>query len=221
MIPPALSSPSCGIFYSSASATPASVFPRLLRTYQHHLSKLNGGVKVNRERLVQDMVSGRQLADVEGDYPVGNADGRAVLQLPLNLPQGVDQDVTRRAVEPRGLGEGFEEVVDWEGQCHAGRLGEPAAAYPAWRTQVAPGVSCRTESLAGDVQLPRRPGGTYAFNGAAWNDAALLRGPSGYEPDASCSPAADAMPASAAPRHALSDVRSSGCSRRYVLPALD
>lgn len=26
-------------YYSSASATPASVFPRLLRTYQHHLSK--------------------------------------------------------------------------------------------------------------------------------------------------------------------------------------
>ncbi len=44
-------------YYSSASATPASVFPRLLRTYQHHLSKLNGGAKVNRERLVQDIVS--------------------------------------------------------------------------------------------------------------------------------------------------------------------
>ncbi len=44
-------------FYSAASATPASVFPRLLRTYQHWLSKLNGGAKVNRERLVQDIVS--------------------------------------------------------------------------------------------------------------------------------------------------------------------
>tara|TARA_R100000027_G_scaffold67108_2_gene64662 strand:- start:4717 stop:6483 length:1767 start_codon:yes stop_codon:yes gene_type:complete len=43
-------------FYSSASATPASVFPRLLRTYQHHLAKLNGGSKVNRERLIQEIV---------------------------------------------------------------------------------------------------------------------------------------------------------------------
>lgn len=44
-------------FYSAASATPASVFPRLLRTYQHHISKLNGGSKVNRERLVQEIMS--------------------------------------------------------------------------------------------------------------------------------------------------------------------
>lgn len=44
-------------FYSSASATPASVFPRILRTYQHHLSKLNSGAKVNRERLVQEILS--------------------------------------------------------------------------------------------------------------------------------------------------------------------
>ena len=43
-------------FYSSASATPGSVFPRLLRTYQHHLAKLAGGRKVNREKLVQGIV---------------------------------------------------------------------------------------------------------------------------------------------------------------------
>jgi len=43
-------------FYSSASATPASVFPRILRTYAHHLAKLNGGQKVNRERLIQDII---------------------------------------------------------------------------------------------------------------------------------------------------------------------
>jgi CRISPR-associated protein Csd1 len=42
-------------FYSSASATPGAVFPRLLRTYQHHLAKLEGGQKVNRERLVQSI----------------------------------------------------------------------------------------------------------------------------------------------------------------------
>ncbi|MEO1857606.1 MAG: type I-C CRISPR-associated protein Cas8c/Csd1 [Rubritalea sp.] len=43
-------------FYSSASATPASVFPRILRTYPHHLAKLNGGQKVVRERLIQDII---------------------------------------------------------------------------------------------------------------------------------------------------------------------
>jgi CRISPR-associated protein Csd1 len=43
-------------FYSSASATPRSVFPRLLRTYQHHLAKLEGGRKVNREKLVQEIL---------------------------------------------------------------------------------------------------------------------------------------------------------------------
>lgn len=42
-------------FYSSASATPGSVFPRLLRTYQHHLGKIEGGLKVVRERLVQEI----------------------------------------------------------------------------------------------------------------------------------------------------------------------
>jgi CRISPR-associated protein Csd1 len=44
-------------YYSSASATPASVFPRILRTYQHHLAKLQGGTKVNREKLVQEIVA--------------------------------------------------------------------------------------------------------------------------------------------------------------------
>ncbi len=44
-------------FYSSASATPGTVFPRILRTYQHHLGKLEGGLKVNRERLVQEVLS--------------------------------------------------------------------------------------------------------------------------------------------------------------------
>ncbi len=44
-------------FYSSASSTPASVFPRILRTYQHHLSKLNDGARIHRENLIQDIVS--------------------------------------------------------------------------------------------------------------------------------------------------------------------
>jgi CRISPR-associated protein Csd1 len=41
-------------FYSAASATPAAVFPRLLRTYQHHLAKMERG-KVGREILVREI----------------------------------------------------------------------------------------------------------------------------------------------------------------------
>ena len=44
-------------FYSSASSTPRSIFPRLLRTYQHHLSKLTPGAKVNREKLIQQILN--------------------------------------------------------------------------------------------------------------------------------------------------------------------
>ncbi|MCC5845202.1 MAG: type I-C CRISPR-associated protein Cas8c/Csd1 [Verrucomicrobia bacterium] len=44
-------------FYSSASATPATVFPRILRTYTHHLAKLHQGMKIKRERLVQEIVA--------------------------------------------------------------------------------------------------------------------------------------------------------------------
>lgn len=43
-------------YYGSASTTPQSVFPRLLRTYQHHLAKMEGGFRVNRERLVQEIL---------------------------------------------------------------------------------------------------------------------------------------------------------------------
>lgn len=51
-------------FFGAASATPRSVFPRLLRTYQHHLSKLEGGRRVVREKLVQEI-----LDPVEGFPP--------------------------------------------------------------------------------------------------------------------------------------------------------
>jgi CRISPR-associated protein Csd1 len=47
-------------FYSAASATPSVAFPRLLRTYQHHLAKLHPGARVNREKLVQDIMDGLQ-----------------------------------------------------------------------------------------------------------------------------------------------------------------
>jgi CRISPR-associated protein Csd1 len=51
-------------FYASASATPRSVFGRLLRTYQHHLAKLdNPGSKIHKEKLAQEI-----LADLT-DFP--------------------------------------------------------------------------------------------------------------------------------------------------------
>lgn len=43
-------------FYGAASSTPRTVFPRLMRTYQYHLAKLEGGRKVNREKLIQSIV---------------------------------------------------------------------------------------------------------------------------------------------------------------------
>lgn len=43
-------------YFGSASATPASVFPRLLRMHQHHMNKLDGGLKVVREKLVQEII---------------------------------------------------------------------------------------------------------------------------------------------------------------------
>ena len=43
-------------FYNAASTTPASAFPRLLRVYQHHLAKLDGGLKVWREKLIQEIL---------------------------------------------------------------------------------------------------------------------------------------------------------------------
>lgn len=40
-------------YFGAASSTPASVFPRLIRMSQHHLGKLDGGIKVNAEKRVQ------------------------------------------------------------------------------------------------------------------------------------------------------------------------
>lgn len=44
-------------FYASASATPRAVFGRLLRTYQHHLAKLDGGTRIHREKQTQEILS--------------------------------------------------------------------------------------------------------------------------------------------------------------------
>lgn len=51
-------------FYAAASATPGPVFPRILRTYTHHLAKLDGGMKVVREQLVQEI-----LDPIAGRFP--------------------------------------------------------------------------------------------------------------------------------------------------------
>lgn len=45
-------------YYSSASATPAVVFPRLIRLSQHHLGKLDSPHRISRERLIQDICDG-------------------------------------------------------------------------------------------------------------------------------------------------------------------
>ncbi|MCC7390699.1 MAG: type I-C CRISPR-associated protein Cas8c/Csd1 [Phycisphaerales bacterium] len=42
-------------YFGSASSTPASVFPRLIRLSQHHMGKLDGGHKVSREKLMQEI----------------------------------------------------------------------------------------------------------------------------------------------------------------------
>lgn len=44
-------------YFGSASATPASVFPRLLRMTQHHMGKLHEGQRINREKLIQEICS--------------------------------------------------------------------------------------------------------------------------------------------------------------------
>ncbi|MES2708189.1 MAG: type I-C CRISPR-associated protein Cas8c/Csd1 [Verrucomicrobiota bacterium] len=45
-------------FYASASATPRAVFGRLLRTYQHHLAKLDTvGAKIAREKQTQEILA--------------------------------------------------------------------------------------------------------------------------------------------------------------------
>ena len=43
-------------FFGAASATPGAVFPRLIRLGQHHIAKLEGGLKVNAEKQVQEIM---------------------------------------------------------------------------------------------------------------------------------------------------------------------
>ena len=45
-------------YFGSASATPASVFPRLLRLHQHHLDKIeNTGQRITRDKLMQEIIT--------------------------------------------------------------------------------------------------------------------------------------------------------------------
>jgi len=44
-------------FYGSASATPGLVFPQLLRMSQHHLSKINEGSRILKEKLIQAILN--------------------------------------------------------------------------------------------------------------------------------------------------------------------
>lgn len=39
-------------FYASASSSPSSVFPHIIKTYNYHLAKMEGGRRVNREKLM-------------------------------------------------------------------------------------------------------------------------------------------------------------------------
>lgn len=57
-------------FYASASATPAAVFPRIIRTFQHHLGKLSSYARVNRERLVQEILSSIESSGFPSQFPL-------------------------------------------------------------------------------------------------------------------------------------------------------
>jgi len=50
-------------YFGAASSTPASVFPRLIRLNQHHMRKLEGGIRVNTEKRMQS------IADRVDDFP--------------------------------------------------------------------------------------------------------------------------------------------------------
>lgn len=44
-------------FFSAASATPSSVFPRIIRLNQHHVSKLDNSSRIHHERRIQEICS--------------------------------------------------------------------------------------------------------------------------------------------------------------------
>jgi CRISPR-associated protein Csd1 len=44
-------------YFTSASTTPALVFPRLCRLSQHHLAKLGTGLRINREKEIGEVMN--------------------------------------------------------------------------------------------------------------------------------------------------------------------
>jgi CRISPR-associated protein Csd1 len=84
-------------FYSSASATPRAVFPRLMRTYQHHLAKIEGGMKVNREKLMQEILGGLESfpaqldLDGQGLFAIGYYHQMRAFFTTKNTANGGDQ----------------------------------------------------------------------------------------------------------------------------------
>ena len=65
-------------FYGSASSTPATVFPHLMKLKNHHLAKLeNRGRTINFEKLIGEIVddieefSGHLNLDDQGRFAVG------------------------------------------------------------------------------------------------------------------------------------------------------
>ncbi len=45
-------------YFGAASATPGSVFPRLIRLSQHHLGKLEKGTRTYHEKRIQEIAGG-------------------------------------------------------------------------------------------------------------------------------------------------------------------
>ena len=52
-------------YFNSACATPAVVFPTLIRLAQNHLNKLDGGIKVYYDKMITGLFNA-----VEESYPV-------------------------------------------------------------------------------------------------------------------------------------------------------
>lgn len=64
-------------YFNSACATPALVFPTLLRLAQSHLSKIGGGLEVYYDKMISDL-----LSDVAQSYPTRlNLQDQGVFQL--------------------------------------------------------------------------------------------------------------------------------------------
>ena len=64
-------------YFNSACATPAVVFPQLLKLAQAHLKKLGGGLEVNYNKQISDI-----LAKFDRDYPASlNLYDQGIFQL--------------------------------------------------------------------------------------------------------------------------------------------